>query len=196
MIFLPDKHVAIITPPHTASRNVHYGLGSDGYWVLGEDPFIKGSVDHHSAKIHDAWGRIAAVDGKEFKTYLVCRNPYTRLVGLFLHYEWAQERGLGKQYLCWEEFVYNKESLNWMFNKTISDFVEASGLTDFHLIRYENLEDELSAVAGENIILPERYHDPIILREWYYDSKLLLHINETWAESDCKAFGYDIIEKI
>ena len=196
MIFLPDQHMAVITPPHTASRSTHHGLGGQGFWVLGEDPFIEGSVNHHTAKVHDAWGRLADVEKKEFKTYVICRNPYTRLVGLFLHYEWAQERGLINRYLCWEEFVYGRESLNWMFNKTITDFIEAAELTGFNLIRYENLEDELSAAIGEGVSLPARYHDPIVFGEWYYDPKLLDHINETWAESDCKTFGYDVIEKI
>ena len=193
MIFFPDKHIAIITPPHTASRNIHEGLGARGFWVLGEDPFTEGSINHHSVKIHDAWHRVAEVADDEFKTYVVCRDPYTRLVGLFLHYECSQDNGLAKRYLCWEEFVYNRNNLNWMFNKTITDFIKASQIEDYSLIRYENLEDDLSLAIGDSVSLPPKYHELIDIKEWYCDSSLLKHVNETWAEKDCDIFGYSML---
>ena len=80
-----------------------------------------------------------------------------------------------------------------MFNKTITDFVESTGLTEFNLIRYENLEEELSSAIGEDVDLPKRYHDPVVFEEWYYVPKLLKYVNETWAEKDCDTFGYPII---
>ena len=192
MIYFSDKNIAIITPPHTASGNIHKGLGPKAHWVIGPDPFNEENINHHCAKIPKGWYRIGSVD-KELKVYIICRDPYTRLVGLFLHYEWSQNKGLIDKYLCWEEFVYNRQNLNWMFNKTITDFVESTGLTEFNLIRYENLEEELSSAIGEDVNLPKRYHDPVVFEEWYYDPKLLKYVNETWAEKDCVTFGYPII---
>lgn len=193
MIVFPEKDVAIITPPHTASRNIHRGLGTEGYWVIGEDPFVKDSVNHHSAKVHDAWGRASRAKNETFRVYVVCRNPYTRLVGLFLHYEWSQSKGLVRDYLCWEEFVYSRDSLNWMFNKTIADFVRAAKIEGYETIKYENLEEELSKTLETKVSLPSKYHDLIKFEEWYYDPKLLKHVNETWASEDCKMFNYPII---
>ena len=45
MIYIEDKNIVIITPPHTASLNVHKGLGDNAYWVIGEDPFDENSIN-------------------------------------------------------------------------------------------------------------------------------------------------------
>lgn len=191
MIYIEDKNIIVVTPPHTASRNIHRALGSEAYWVIGEDPFEEDGINHHCTKIHKAWIRRKII-GEPLSIYIVCRDPYTRLVGLFLHHEWSQEKGLSQRYLCWEEFVYNRDNLNWMFNKTISQFISASGLENYEIIVYEKIEEELSNILETKISLPPRYHDPIKFEEWYYDSTLLKHVNETWAKDDCELFGYPV----
>jgi hypothetical protein len=188
MIYFPDKKIVIITPPHTASRNTHLELCLEkhgGYWVLGDDPFSHGNVNHHTCRIPKGWPNP--------KVYVICRDPYTRLVGLFLHYEWAQDKGLMKDYLCWEEFVYDRDKLAlWhLYTKTIAEW--AGLLEDYESIKYENIEEELSTILEAEVSLPPGYHDLIKLEEWYYDPKLLKHVNETWASEDCKMFNYPII---
>jgi hypothetical protein len=195
MIYFPDNNIVIITPPHTASGNMHRGLCVEkhgGVWVMGPDPFDEDSVNHHYAKLPSSWGKFDAW-GDPAKPYVVCRNPYDRLVGLFLHYEWAEDRGIGdKRYLCWEEFVYGINDLHYFFHKTISNFLKAAGLEDYETIIYENLEEDLSRILGQEVSLPPRYHDPIIFEEWYYDKNLLRHVNEYWAKDDCELFSYPI----
>ena len=189
MIFIEDRNMVIITPPHTASRNIHRALCRDAYWVIGPDPFDEESINHHCTKIHKGWYRRGIVD-EILKIYIICRDPYTRLVGLFLHYEWAQDNGLAEKYICWEEFIYNKDKLNWMFNKTIAEFIKASGLEDYKIIRYESLEEDLSKILGHEVSLPSKYHELIDFKEWYYDPKLLKYVNDNWAKEDCELLGY------
>ena len=191
MIYIEDKNIVIITPPHTASLNVHKGLGDNAYWVLGEDPFDENSINHHCVKVHNVWKRKKLI-GEPLQIYIVCRNPYTRLVGLFLHYEWSQKKGLIKKYICWEEFVYNRDKLNWMFNKTIAEFIKASGLENYEIIRYERLEEDLSKILKHEVSLPPKYHELIDLKEWYHNPKLLKYVNDNWAKEDCKLFDYPI----
>jgi hypothetical protein len=184
-----DAEGDIITTPRTAGRNICTALCRDAYWVIGPDPFDEESINHHCTKIHKGWHRRGIVD-EALKIYIICRDPYTRLVGLFLHYEWAQDKGLAEKYICWEEFVYNKDKLNWMFNKTIAEFIKASGLEDYKIIRYENLEENLSKILGYEVSLPSKYHELINFKEWYHDPKLLKYVNDNWAKEDCELFGY------
>ena len=71
MIYIEDKNIVIITPPHTASLNVHKGLGDNAYWVLGEDPFDENSINHHCVKLHNVWKRKKLL-GKPLQVYIVC----------------------------------------------------------------------------------------------------------------------------
>ena len=188
MIYIEDRNIVIITPPHTASGNLHRALCRDAYWVIGPDPFNEESINHHCSKIHKGWHR--RLD-ETLKVYIICRDPYTRLVGLFLHYEWSQGKGLAKKYICWEEFVYrSKDKLNWMFNKTIAEFIKASGLENYEIIKYESLEEDLSKILGHEVSLPSKYHKLVDFKEWYYDPKLLKHVNDNWAKEDCELFDY------
>jgi hypothetical protein len=189
MLWFPDKMLAVVTPPHTASGNTHkfFTTESDAYWVMGEEPFGD-DISHHTTKMPAWWAK----DG--VKVYVVCRDPYTRMVGLFLHYQWGFSIGRIVEYLDWKEFVYNIKDSNtsWIFKTSITSFLIRSGLEDFSLIRYENIEEELSSALGEEVKLKERYHEPIELDKWYYDQDILDFVNENWAIEDCNTFGYDI----
>ena len=160
--------------------------------MIGQDPFDEESINHHCTKIHKGWHRQGIVHNQPLRIYIICRDPYTRLVGLFLHYEWAQDKGLVEKYICWEEFVYNKDKLNWMFNKTIAEFIKASGLENYEIIRYESLEEDLSKILKYKVSLPPKYHELIDLKEWYHDPKLLKYVNDNWAKEDCELFDYPI----
>tara|TARA_R110002020_G_C16093298_1_gene758079 strand:+ start:253 stop:843 length:591 start_codon:yes stop_codon:yes gene_type:complete len=196
MILIEDRNIVIITPPHTASRNIHRAMCRDAYWVIGPDPFDKDGINHHCTKIHKGWHRRGIAVNLPLKVYIICRDPYTRLVGLFLHYEWAQKHDLAQRYLCWEEFVYNRNNLGWIFNKTIAEFINASGIEEYEPIKYERLEENLSGIIQEKVELPSKYHDLIDIKEWYYDPKLLKHVNETWSSEDCELFDYPKIEVV
>ena len=188
MIYLKEQNITIITPPHTASGNMHKTLCSElygGEWINGECPFHheKYNANHHYA---------VPVEGS--KVYYVVRNPYTRLVGLFLHYEWAQENiKTHLDYLCWEEFVINqKELANWMYRASLTEFITKANLNDYSILRYENIEADVSEAIGKKVELLPAYHDPIEISEWYYDADILALARE-WGREDCVRYDYPIL---
>lgn len=189
MIYLKKQNVSIITPPHTASGNLHRALCPKfGTWMEGNGPVDDPNEPpkHHLA---------VPVEGSQ--VYYVCRNPLTRLVGLFLHYEWSQknETQHGLKYMCWEEFVLNLNDLYWFFRVTLSQFIDAANLDDYKTIRYETLESDVSEIVGETVVLPDKYHRLINLQEWYdyhEDCCDILQIARDWGREDADRFGYDI----
>jgi len=192
MIYFPERRIAIITPPHTASGSLHKTLCRhpfDGIWVHGPDPYI-GAIDHHYAGVQNSW----VTEG--VKTYLVVRNPYDRMIGLYLHYShWVNEIP-DRTLVSWDdnflEFASTTD-LHWIFSKTISQIIKDYDAKYDEIIRYENIEEEVSKILGENVVLPEKYHDFNILEEWYGSADILGYINENWAIEDCEEFGYEQI---
>ena len=196
MIYSPTKNIIIITPPHTASGNLHKALCREkhgGIWVNG--PSLDGAVDHHYAGIPHGW-----VFGLNPKICLVVRNPYDRLIGVYLHYCWASEN-LAYENLSWSEFVYNAHQhhfskYGWMYNTSISQQIKNNNNQYTDIIRYESIDKDIEIIIGERVEIMTRYHTSNILSKWYTDQKLLDHVNDNWAREDCVAFNYRMYETI
>lgn len=90
MIVLPDRRLLILTPPHTASRSLHYGLCGQlpgAIWRDGPSPDGT-TVDHHTSTI--------GAEHTHFTRVLVVRNPFTRILGLWSHLvDWCRYNGDG-----------------------------------------------------------------------------------------------------
>ena len=188
MIHLPEQNVTIVTPPHTASGNLHKTLCTEEYggkWINGLCALHPdGKENHHYA---------VPIEGT--KVYFVCRNPYTRLVGLFLHYEWSQRyKHKHRDYLCWDIYALHVDYHGWFFRNTLAEFLEAAKLTDYEVIKYENIEEDVSEIMGRKVEMIPAYHVPIVLREWYYDQDIVDKVTE-WARPDCELFDYEIIQE-
>jgi hypothetical protein len=174
----------IITPPHTASGNLNKALCAppfNGQLVLGPNPSI--DHDHHNVYIHPAW--------KHYKIALVIRNPLTRLVGLWLHYEWSKINIVK----TWEEFVQavaadNNLKLSWFFRWTIARLLEPLRYSWVRYLHYESLEDELQTLLSTPVKLPPAYHDKIVLSEWY-SNNAIRDMAIAWAQPDRIRFGYN-----
>ena len=189
MIALERQRLLVITPPHTASGNVHRALCSEevgGKWVLQANP--EGVFDHHGASSGGGWhGYTRAV---------VIRNPYDRLAGLYLHHKWAEQNtpdNLLRTGFSWAEFVGkvaadDYTSLGWFYRWSISRLLEFSGPID-SLIRFEYLREDISRLIGLPINLPDPYHESNPLNDWYADSSIASLV-EKWAYTDCVKFGY------
>jgi len=202
MIYFPERKIAIITPPHTASQHTHKGLCRqpfDGIWVHGPDPY-RNQIDHHYAKIQNSW----KLDG--VKTYLVVRNPYDRLIGLYLHYEWWTTQpdiciipdGVRAKSIAisWDDNflkIIRERDEHWIYSKTICQIMKDYNARYDEIIRYETLEEDLSDIMGQPVSLPPKYHNFNIIEDWYKDPNLLDYVNKTWSAEDCNRFGYDII---
>jgi hypothetical protein len=186
MIVLRDKEILIMTPPHTASRNLHYSCCEQlrAVWFAGPNP--DGLIDHHTncyIQEFDAW-----------KKFIVVRNPFYRIVGLWHHLvDWCSYNGNG---CCdFSKFVGmvhkdDKEQLSWMYRYTISRWLtqRIDGV-----IRYENLELDLENIG---IKIELNQSKPIYRKEIeeYYDGETRILV-EDWAKEDFEKFQYKWPEK-
>ncbi len=165
MIILPRHKLCIITPPHTASRHLHNALCTPkhgGIYCIGPNP--EGVADHHYTQ--------RCSEYYDFKRVLIVRNPLDRAIGLFLHYEWAcqnQPLTIDLHGLNWNNFttalLEDNPRVSWLYRYTISRLV--SGDTYDHIIKYPDLQQDISNLLGCSIEMEPAYHPPNIAKEWY-----------------------------
>lgn len=188
MIVLPKHELVIITPPHTASGNLHWCLCSPewgGYWVVG--PNRDGGMDHHFAQMIGGW--------KHFRSVLIIRHPLNRLTGLYLHYKWDKKRK-NKPYVGWNDFVlaaYKKSHITlgcYIFYTTIEELI------DFNpdiIIRYNSIEYDLTMLLGSTVKLKEKYHPTVNMKEYYKDDRII-ELAIKWGLNDCCLFELDALD--
>jgi len=184
MIVLEDKRLAIITPPHTASGNVHRVLCArpHAYWIVGPTP-TGATVDHHYPRVANGWA--------DYHVALVWRPPLDRLVGLYEHHAWWQEhRGLDP--LAWPAFATavaaDDEELGWFYRWTIARLLGEQHID--RLIDFRHLESDLSELLGERITLPPPHttHAPPAAYHERLDHVLRNDLDR-WAEPDDELRG-------
>tara|TARA_Y100001963_G_scaffold108827_1_gene150462 strand:- start:216 stop:785 length:570 start_codon:yes stop_codon:yes gene_type:complete len=185
MIYFRDKKIVIITPPHVASGNLHKALCTDkhgGTYVIG--PTYNNIVDHHYARLHTGWIH------DKIKVFLVVRNPFDRLYGLFLHYNefWKNK----KPELSFSDFVIKQRPPHWIYHKTISQFIRDHNIEGFEIIRFEGIEQNVSEVLEEKVSLPPAFHEPNDMRECYNRKDVFDYVVENWAQEDCEQFSYGL----
>ena len=214
MIYFPDKHMVIITPPHTASRSVHKALCSPkhkGVWING--PTYHKVIDHHYARTDGIRGVVTHGNKElpdcELEVHVVVRNPYDRLIGLYLHHQWYMNTKKGQD-ISWEDYVnYNiteepykfDPQVYWIHKKTISDLLRDNKIShdypvfpqEYGLIRYEQLKTDLSRLLECQVDVGLAYHDANTPEEWYPSGELRNNVTKNWALEDCTAFGYEVL---
>jgi hypothetical protein len=187
MIVLPRYEKVIITPPHTASGNLHWCLCSPewgGYWVVG--PNRDGGIDHHFARMMGGW--------KNFESVLIVRHPFNRLIGLYLHYKWDRQKK-GKEFVDWPEFALavakksKKTLISYIFYTPIHDLVRFE--IDY-VVKFPDIEEDLSRLLGATVKLQPPYHDKPNLNDYYWDINLRMKIVE-WGLNDCILYEYDAL---
>lgn len=184
MIVLEDRQLVIITPPHTASGNLHRvlcGPEFGGFWAIGPTPDGAG-YDHHVAKVAEGW--------KSFRIAVVVRHPLDRLIGLYQHHqnEATIHQWEPVPWSLWVAMVLEKHpDISWFYRTTITALVGDTRIDS--VIRYESLDDDLAGLFGERVTLPARQNFD---RDW---SEFLTQINvcvmaEWWGRDDMERFKY------
>lgn len=188
MIYIEQKQIAIITPPHTASGNLHRALCTEkhgGRWVIG--PTLGNSaVSHHYAEIPVGWLH----DG--CKVYCIWRNPYDRLRGLYRHLIWWENKTNGDQCnLSWTTFIEkvasDDQTLYWIYRWTIKRLI---GKTYVHAyVDYDNLQQNISGLLKCKVKLPKRntpqYEQPVL--GWFNQEEQ--NIISKWCQEDLSLFN-------
>lgn len=190
MIILPEKKIRIVTPPHTASGNLHKTLcvGKIGAIWFEAEHIPDNPGDHHVIKCsRQQWENYGVV--------LVVRHPLDRLIGLYKHlrFHWSVELSNSIPHCkSFDEFVgvvgSDLNIISWFYRYTICRLIGNQKID--YLVRFENLEVELSDILKENISLLPAY--PTKHDDWrlYYNEKTL-HVAKKWAKDDLERFGYE-----
>lgn len=179
MLVFEDRELLIITPPHTASGNMHRACSEAGArWVVG--PAGDGTVDHHYAEIAAGW--------RDFRIAVVARHPLDRAIGLYEHHMQVTERQ-GWDAIGWWQYVAmvlcDHDDLSWFYKQSISELLGDREVDE--VIKFENLQADAERVVGL----------PLNLREgWSVDRTVYLRqvapcCQVQWLyEDDMQRFGY------
>lgn len=184
MIVFPDRRLLILTPPHTASRCLHYSLCSKLGAIWRDGPSVDGSViDHHTQAI--------GTELVDYKRALVVRNPFSRIVGLWYHLvDWCRYNGDG---CCgFREFVQlvqedRSDRLSYMYRYSISRWL--GDMTVDVVIRHENLEESLQSLLETPVELSPVAERMRKATAAYFADETKQLITE-WAATDLERWGY------
>lgn len=184
MIVFESQRKLIITPPHTASGNLHRALCCDRYggrWVIG--PNADGEADHHFAQLAPDW--------LDYDVAVVVRHPLDRAIGLYEHHKLATEKHNWEPTPWWmfAAMVCMKHpDLSWFYRYSIFDLVGDDLIARATLLQFESLANDLSAFVGAAVTLPGR--------SWTVDRSPYLRecgpccqIQWHWS-NDLERFGY------
>lgn len=184
MIVLEDRKIVILTPPHTASGNLHRALCSPqfgGHWAIGPTPDGAG-YDHHTTHLAEGW--------HDFKVALVVRHPLDRLIGLYEHHQ-ETTRLAGWEPIEWWMFVAmvleRNADLSWFYRATISELIGDTRID--HVLRYESLDVELIGLLGERVTLAPGWVDARDLSAFLFHGDVCASA-EWWGREDLQRFGY------
>lgn len=191
MIVLDDKKIIIITPPHTASGNLHRALCSPehrAFWYVGPSP-EDWSPDHHYSKV--------ANGKKGHHTALVVRHPLDRLVGLWWHYVYACKY-LSDLTTWWqfpqfvEEVAAGNMDLFYIYRWTMKQLV--SGQRIDSLIRYESLQEDINKLIGTEVKIEPPYGNTANRVPWQqmFRKQRTAQLAIDWSLGDFEAYGYEI----
>lgn len=182
MIVLEDRKLVILTPPHTASGNLHRalcGLEFGGKWVIGPTPDGTG-YDHHVMRVAEGW--------RDFRIALVVRHPLDRLIGLYEHHQEAARLNSWLP-IAWWQFVAmvleKNTDLSWFYRTTISTLMPSR--VD-HVLRFESLAAELCELLG-SVSLAPGWVDARDLSA-YYSQIGVCCAAEWWGRDDMETFHY------
>lgn len=184
MIVIEQQRKVIITPPHTASGNLHRALCREtigGRWVIGPNP--DGEADHHTSHLAPDW--------LDFDVAVVVRHPLKRAIGLYEHHKVATEKH-DWQPTPWWMFAamvcMRHPDLSWFYHYSVCDLIGPDVLDRATPLRFETLASDVSAFVGQPVALPGA--------SWTVDQSAYLaevgpccQIQWRW-ESDLERFGY------
>lgn len=191
MIVFPDRQLLIMTPPHTASANLHLALCSPelgGIWVNGPTPDNSDIFDHHTTRCHCDWS--------EFRRAIVIRHPFSRAVGLWFHLvEWNRAHGYGcsdfaqfAQWLAEDNTVH----LSWMYRCTLTRWLGGLDSDDCYWLAYETLAEDLERLLETPVILKPGHRKMRGTWDRYVAADHVVELLTRWASEDLRVFGYTI----
>lgn len=182
MILLLDRRIVIITPPKTASDSLHHLFCAcppwNGQCLIGRH---HGVIDKHFPEV--------PLEADGFKVLLTVRNPYDRLVSLWLHKarleRYHGDGGESFAHFCGR--LVRGEVQSWLWKTTIGELVGAQKIDG--VLHVESLAEDLGKQGLAVESLPRRNCE--WRKPWaeYYTPELLEQV-KPWAAEDAEKWGY------
>ena len=180
ILLFPPVNVAVMTPPKCATSALHQALCGPpwhGHTVVG--PSAPGLFDRHvNTWPSEAW---------EMHRCAVVRNPYSRLVSLYLHrVHWQAALGFGGPDFGVFCRMVAEGAQEPFYAWNLCQWLPDDGAT---IIRVESLAADLATI-GIPAEVP-RSNASFYRQPWeqFYNPDLL-DIVADWAKPDCDRFGY------
>jgi hypothetical protein len=192
MILLHDQKIAVMTLPKCATNTLHAALRRkkwNGETFVGYSTLGTNTYDRHV----NIWPH----ETRRYKKVVTCRNPYNRLVSLYLHFT-TREAGHGRPAPSFQEYVQavmnDDPNLEKWYKWNLSMWTENVEID--HLLHCENLQQDLEATGLAVKNLPflnknyraQRYVD-FFNKEGVPDEEMMDLVHD-WCDADCQKFGY------
>jgi hypothetical protein len=191
VIELPDRRIAIMTPPKCATHTLHAVFCAPpwcGRSIVGPTVSDPQKLDRHVRQ----WPNELV----GYRKLVVVRHPLDRLVSLFLHFvrfEAAEGRGTP----CFADFgrwVVGPErpdafAPQLIYQWNLSKWLE--GVEWDGVVNVESLADDLrrEGLVVESLPCENASYR---VRPWHdFYMPDLLELVRPWAQTDCEQFGYD-----
>jgi hypothetical protein len=191
MILLHDQKIAIMTPPKCATNTLHAALRRkrwNGETFVGHSTLGGHTFDRHV----NIWPH----EVRRYKKVVAVRNPYNRLVSLYLHLA-TREAGHGNKSPNFKTFaeqvVADSPELQGWFKWNLTKWLKGADDKEIEIddvIHVENLKDDLARIKLPVVSLPflnKNYRAQQY--DAFFDPEILAAVLP-WTQPDCERFGY------
>lgn len=186
MILIHDMFIAVMTPPKCASNTIHAVLRAmpwNGETFSGPNSSGPETMDKHM----NFWPH----ESLRYKKVVSIRNPYNRMVSLYLHYcSRKSGRGLpSPSFKEYSEWVSTGSPVveNW-YSWNLSRWLEE---VDFeHVIRTEFIQEDLKTLGISVASIPLLNRNYRAQRYIDFFTPEIMEIVHPWCEPDCIQFNY------
>lgn len=134
-----NKWVVVVAPGVVRNNRIHKTLAKIPGSIWAVSVGVDEWVNNHSTTLAKPW--------KEYRRVMVVRNPYTRFIELFHHYNMWQRIDKGLKAWRFEEFLGERKRLDWFYSQTINQW--SANISPAEIVRVENLRDDLVARLGK-----------------------------------------------
>lgn len=186
MILLHDQKIAIMTLPKCATNTLHAALRRkkwNGETYVGYSTLGSNTYDRHV----NIWPH----EVRRYKKVITVRNPYNRLVSLYLHYA-TRETGHGRKSPNFTKFVEDvagdSTDLEKWYKWNLTQWLD--NVEYDHLLKTETLKQDLEDIGliVKNLPFLNKNYRAQMYKDFFTPE--LMQTIFPWTNPDCQNFQY------